>query len=282
MKRNLGGRGSSLVALLVASSLCVSPSAFAGSLGGRSVKRVPSKKYFPLKKGSWRKYAIYYASREHGRQKLVPATFWDVVVAEERIGSSRVLAVQESKGSLSSKDGRWVYGAPERVLREKLYVVTRKGVFLLAQYRADSKEQYRTRRADMLGSLRADPKALAAGDSYILPFPVRKGVRRTLAYEGSYYKILRVRSGKFVPRRYRKGAVGVAGFLGNSWSGTRWFSPGRGMVLEERLNRDSGVDKDRFPYKVRVMLSGGNGGASCFSRGTLSDGIYACPRVTRR
>ncbi|MFH1724978.1 MAG: hypothetical protein ABII00_10205 [Elusimicrobiota bacterium] len=275
--------GRRAVRLLLAGALLWThaPAAGAGEIaptdgaGGRWLE------YFPDKAGSWRKYAVYYASRGHKRRKLVKATFWDVVMAEEFIHGMRALIVREAEGPLFKRGGKWLYGAPQRAIGEKIYIVTPGGVSLYSQYQAAPGEMLSDRRSRVLESLRRMPKRQFIGslDNWVLPFPVRRGLKRRRREGTGYYKVLRVRSGRFVPGRHRKSAVGVAGFLGRDWLMTNWYVRGEGVVLTESANRDPGVDRKEFPYKVRVLLPSGKD-RLCFARGPLSRGRHACPRVS--
>ncbi len=85
-------------------------------------------------------------------------------------------------------------------------------------------------------------------------FPVKPGVRREWPVsEGSYYKILRGGSKRFVNKMYRNKALGVAGFVGVDWGVTRWFVSGKGLVLFESYNNDGDVDAKMYPYKMMAL-----------------------------
>ncbi|MFH2201549.1 MAG: hypothetical protein ABIJ96_00390 [Elusimicrobiota bacterium] len=223
-----------------------------------SAPEVEQLAYFPSMLGTKNLYITFYASRKHEQRQVSEKTYWDEVVETVIIHGFRVVVVRSSTGTLSQKDGAWVYGQAEAAVNESVYVITSAGVVLYSVYAvSDGTEAgYAQRRNELIKTLADTSRAefIEELQNWILPFPVKAGlVRKWNVDANSYYKVLRSGDKRFVNKLHRKKAFGVAGFIGGEWGMTRWFVPGKGLVLFEAYNRDDGVDTDKFPFKVKAL-----------------------------
>jgi len=217
-------------------------------------------KYFPLELGQRRLYATFYGSRKPFKKELVQKTYWEEVIAQESLHGFNVFIVRSSEGQLTGEMGSWVYGEPETILGETIYVLTSQGVHLQAYYQLPgaSELEYFTKREQLLETIDEMSRTdfIKGLNNWVLPFPVRPGMRRRSSMmEGYYYKILRTKDKGFVPVQFKKRALGVAGFMAGNWGMTRWFVPNKGIVLHEWFNKDEGVDLQEYPFKFRSLLN---------------------------
>lgn len=236
----------------------------AGTTGPRAEESVPESpsmehlSYFPTQMGRRSLYVKFYGSRKHKKRKLVEKAFWEEVVATKVIHGFRVIVIRSSTGKMTKEGGKWVYGEPDTIERETLYTISSKGVSLLAVYSAagGTDDDYKKIRKESLEEYEEDDREYLVGEmqNWILPFPVKPGLRRKWPVsDKSYYKILRGGNKWFVNKKFRKKAFGVAGFIGGEWGVTRWFVPGKGLVLSETYNNDEGADAKRYPFKLTAL-----------------------------
>lgn len=214
--------------------------------------------HFPTQMGRKSLYVTFYASRKHKQRQLVEKTFWDEVMETALIHGFRVAVVRTSTGALTRENGAWNYGEAESTIKETIYIISSQGVDLRHVYTvaSGSDEDYAARRSEALESLASESREefIAEMQNWILPFPLTRGTQRKWAVDdNSYYKVLSGGDKRFLNKKFKKSAYGVAGFIGGEWGVTRWFAPGQGLVLSETYNTDEGIDAERFPYKVQAM-----------------------------
>lgn len=212
----------------------------------------------PTQLGHRTRHVVFYASRKHKERKLMEQTHWDEVVESVLIHGFRVVFVRSSTGTLTRQDGNWVYGDPVSTVQESVYAVTSQGVALITAYSMGSglEEEYQAKRTSLINVLADNPRAdfIAELNNWIIPYPLSPGETREWPVSaGSYYKILRKGDKRFLTKSLRKDVVGVAGFVGGEWGVTRWVVAGKGVVLKEAHNNDDGVDREKFPFKLKAL-----------------------------
>lgn len=214
--------------------------------------------HFPWSAGEKRLYIVYYGSRKHSKRHLSGTCLWEEAVEAASIHGFRTVVIRSSEGSMSKEQGQWVYGDPERIVEERVYVITSHGVDLSGVYtvRNGDDAAYRRQRKAFLARMRARTRDdfVSGLENWVLLFPVRAGLRRRWpAEDGLSYKVLRRASKAFVTPAFREKAAGVAAYSTFGWSWTRWYVPFEGLVSFETQHMDKGVDRKRYPFRVKAL-----------------------------
>jgi hypothetical protein len=216
------------------------------------VPRSRSGDFFGWREGEKRAYSVFYASFKHDKVKPVSGIFVDEAVADEAVHGLRVAVVRSSRIDPRPRKP----GDGEAILEESVFVVAPQGVGLWSVYQADSEAEYQAKRRQVLDSMRQMGRKafLSQLGNWILPFPLKPGLRRAWSIGADYYyQILNSTDDKFIPERFQGKAIGSAGFMAGKWSMTRWFARGRGLVAFESLNVDSEANRQTYPLKVKVL-----------------------------
>ncbi|MEK7857634.1 MAG: hypothetical protein AAB320_00710, partial [Elusimicrobiota bacterium] len=213
--------------------------------------------YFPVRKGERRVYMVYDADRRApAKRALHMAAYWEEVVAEEALGGGlRAVVLRISEGKLAKSDAGWDYGRPEKALSEEIYLIGPDGVDWRGAYAAASEAEYVKTRETALSNLRKQPldalKKLM--DNWILPFPAAPGVGRRSNDGKSNFRVRAGTDPAFLKAELRGKAVAVVASAPGDVMVTRWFVPGRGLVLLEQGNADP-KSNGEFPVQVRELL----------------------------